>query len=341
MGLSVDRRGVQVDASPVRVLIAFAALLISVAGVSARAVASPAVGGGHYRGTARGPNGVRVKLDVRLANDAREFVPFSALLVDFVPCNVGGLQEFWLDDRGISAVGEFGRRSSKERSWFRGRFVARGRRIVGTFDVALTGASSPGCTAKGRMTAHLVARASPPRPDQPVRCEPVWPNGYRVRIDVWTRGAHCTAARQLARRWYRQPDCHGLPVGGDCRLATHTCTAIASGSLHPTAAARCNGAQVLDVVELAQPTACDTEIWVSIATSCDTGMQLASTLITNPPPPGDACALGDRRAVTCSLSGYRCRVHEGVRDPLVGSQSASTGWCRSDADPHMAFEFGP
>jgi hypothetical protein len=240
---------------------------------------------------------------------------------------------------GISARGTFERRSTKEeRSTYHGRFVAGGRRIAGSFKIDLPGGSTPGCAAKGRMRAQLVARATPPRPEQPVRCERVKPEVYTVRIDVWTLGAHCTAARQLARRWYRRPGCHGLPVGGACGVAAHTCTAIASGALHPTATVRCTSGRALDVVELAQPLACGTDMW-AISISCATAMQLETTLTTNPPP-NDACELGNRRAVTCSLPGYRCRVHQGGRDPLVGFLTRSTGWCRAEADPHMAFEFG-
>jgi hypothetical protein len=334
----------------VAVLIAGAALAVAPR-VDARPVA-----GGHYRGPQRDDPDVVV--DVRLADDGREFALFSWIGFSqqcregrYSALNLGAeMNRAYFPGWRAVQVGRAGTFRYARHDWFGSRSYIEVRgRLAGR---ALSGSivsRRPHCTdVHASYRARLIGTPNATRPGAVARCDRVTV-GYPDDLDddeayePQARGIGCTRARELARRWHHSRDCGALTVGqGHCRVGGAVCTAIRGGRFAGRASARCSIAtRPAGTVELVHYTPCmpgDTESLWTINMPCPTAERFpVDDLIADEGREAgcvDSFVL-ERPKICEPIAGFTCRVRDDSRD-------ASNGFfarCVRDADNFEAFVF--
>ena len=226
------------------------ASLLTVAVLAQPAGASQPVPGGRYLAKVHPQHGTTVDVDVKLANDGKEFAEVSAVWFEVGCGDDATLTHLELSDEGSSGrsaqVGRRGRFGAEDRLGaylvsIRGRFVARGRRMIGT---AVFRDSDLCHNVRARFAARLVARPNAPSSTKPSTCD--WVGvAYRAKLGfsdgyvVRELGAGCTTAREFARDWHADPICRHIVIGETCAIPGATCEAIRGGRLLKLAGARC------------------------------------------------------------------------------------------------------
>jgi hypothetical protein len=320
------------------------------AALPAGAHAARPVPGGHYVGAVH-LRAAEVGIDLRLANDGREFADDS-----FVDSDIQCTADYSFSDTlFLSTSGDIGRaarittggrfrrseRGEHGVSRVRGRFVKRGRQVIGRFDLPQAGCRR----LRGRFRARLVSRRPPPRPGDSAACDRVtvaFPRGlgndeaYRP----FEQGAGCTTAREVARRWHAARACRA----GRCEVAGATCEAVRGGSFSSLAGVRCRlraGASVELVhhVPCRPPAGADMSLW-AINLSCAAAgafpvAELAGDDATATGPCGTALDLIERPTTCRSIGGFTCKVRSGDAPAAV----VILGLCVRDEDRASALEF--
>ena len=321
------------------------------AALPAGAHAARPVPGGRYVGTVH-MRAADIRVVLRLANDGREFADDS-----FVESNIecpdhGASSTLFLSTSGdigrAARVTTSGRFRHKERgasgfSRVRGRFVKRGRQVVGRFDLR-----DVECRRiRGRFRARLVSRREPPRRGLPAGCDRVtvaFPG--RLYIDEAYRpfelGAGCTTARELARRWHASPACRS----GRCGIAGARCESVRGGHFSSLAGVSCRlrtgaAVELVHYVPCPPPAVPELEIrlWaINLDCAVAAAFPVAELLgddVNGTGPCGSELGFIERPTTCRSVGGFTCRVQPNDVDAAI----VIPGRCVRDQDPVSAFEF--
>jgi hypothetical protein len=322
------------------------------AALPAGAHAAPPVPTGHYLGTVH-LRAAQVRVDLRLANDGREFADDSFIGSE-IQCtpNHGFSSVLFLSTSGLigraARVSRRGRFRSSERGRYgvsrvRGRFVEDGMKVVGRFDLRQAKCRR----IRGRFRARLVSDRRERAPGIPWACDRVtvaFPFG--LATDEAYRplelGAGCTTARELARRWHAARACRS----GRCEVAGATCESVRGGRFSSLAGVSCRlrtGASV-ELVHYAPcrpPTVSHVvvSLW-AINLDCAAAAafpvaELVGDQENGTGPCGTDLASVERPTTCRSAGGFTCRVRPGDAPAAI----VILGRCVRDADAVSAFEF--
>ena len=299
------------------------------------ASAANPVAGGRYVDHVRAKSGT-MHLHLTVANDRREFV--SPSWVEFNTDCLSGYVELASDDSyrlrsaQVRRNGGFGRDDVFVRVV--GRFVRHGRVAVGS--VVWQYGSCRG--VRLRFHARLVGRPKATPPGAAAVCDRTFignrdldPGRIYAAYDVHERGAGCTLARELARRWHAEERCHVAGADG-CSIRGATCEGIRGGGMSPRALARCTPTRApAAAVELVQLLPCwgsdSVELWLI-------NLDCASARDVRVRRDGESCGRIGPRVACRRVGGYTCA------DRIRGHDSGYySGRCVLDDDRFIAFEY--
>ena len=318
-----------------RVRYAVGAALAAVVLWPTSAWAAAPVAGGRYVAHVGSQTGATLDLVLTVANDRRELVEPSWLEID-TSCFNGqvGLatdEDFRTRSVQVRRNGAFRR----DRGYWRiaGRFVRRGRVAIGT----VVWPSFDGCRGvRLRFRARPTGRPKATRPGATAVCDRT-PIGDRDRerisavYEVRERGAGCTTARELARRWHAEGACTALEAAA-CSIRGARCQRIRGGAFSPRALARCVPARApaatIELVRLLPCEADTVELWVI---NIDCASARSAPVRTG----GERCGRLGRRTQCRHIGDYTCSWREDEHEYGF----FASGRCVLDRDAFVAFEF--
>lgn len=323
--------------------------------------AGRAIGGGRYVAHVRVGRDVRIYASLRLANDGREFADSSYVSADLECADSDVEDDIVLSSSGfikpsvrVHSTGRFAfsEPTGDGRDRVAGRFAHNGRRVVIHVSIRTEDDDTGACPVLRRVvTAHLVGRARQPLPWQPARCDPVEVaysshlDGFK-QYDVWEHATGCTAARDVAERWYRAPSCPHARVDGACRVRGMTCRLVRGGRFSPQASVGCTSrGRRAGAVELVRHTPCgsppgatDSVDIRSVNLGCARALAFPFRQLEGQHDRVGACGatLGYSEApVRCDpVAGFSCLARAEDFGPHAGYHAD----CTNIADPYRALE---
>jgi hypothetical protein len=341
---------------PVRWVVA--AIPVAVVLALAPTAMAQSVPGGHYRFPTTGNDPEPpILVDVRLANDGREFAKNSWIGVaqhcrdgDGSASNVGvQLEDGPREDGRAVQIGPQGSFGFEQRGYLGpGTFVALRGRFAGHTVGGSIVVRQRGCgDVMASFRAKLVGRPGVTPPGKVAACDAVTVASRAAGDEVYKVRAHrlgCTRARALARGWHRSPECIALVVGATCRVAGVVCRAIHGGRHLSVAGARCAlsrhvSAEFAHQLPCRGPEDARMSLW-AINLDCTTAASFPIDTLVPPDESDGACGDVDlaflERPTTCrSVAGFTCRV----RDSSRGASNGFHALCPADSDPFRAIEF--
>jgi hypothetical protein len=338
------------------------------AGSSLAAAARPIAGARYVFSGAVG--GAAISVELTLANDGRELAAPSTVQLH-EPCSATEdlFDRFALDGRsapasravGVGPDGRFSHRvrlspSSRRELVLVGRFAQRGRVAVGTAHVR---EDRPCPDADVRFRARFAGRPNARRPGRWSACDPVvtglfdfpaaGPSGIvNLRLgntyDIYDRGAGCTTAREIARRFNASVRCLAVTAGTSCAVKGATCTGTRGGGASARASAGCRltrrasaRAELVHFQPCTPPPSGSTVVraW-AVNVDCDTVTSYpVDALLPGAQGDGPCGGLRSGQPFRCSpVAGFRCRGRVTGPGPRL-----VTMLCADDADPFLALRF--
>jgi hypothetical protein len=345
-------------------IIAVTAGVASVLGIGVPvASAGLPIAGARYAFSTTLSTGDWARVSLTLANDGREMAQRSHVSVIRVCAKYTLADGFALDGSdnvGSHAVsiyrgGRFAHRtrvSGRIHYSIAGSFSRRGRLAVGRVRMVRDG-SCP--RVDFRFRARLVGVPNAPVPGKWAACDRVISDEVSIPgtngsasiteryYDMFERGAGCTTARDVARRWNATKRCVRAPVGFACAIVGATCARIDGGVADPLAGTRCRLARrpsaAVELVrfEPCQPPATNAmraQAWAINLDCAPVTNYPVESLFPDELGHGPCGPLQLTATFTCSsIAGYSC--HGEVTRP--GARYVLTAQCTADADGARAF----